>query len=59
MASTGTAAGTATAGSCRGTGGTQPYPSEGVVRPIWIADHIKGPDGAPLLATTKVNVWCR
>lgn len=28
-------------------------------RRIWIADHIKGPDGAPLMATTRVNVWRR
>jgi len=26
---------------------------------IWVSDHVKGPDGAPLLATTRVNVWRR
>jgi hypothetical protein len=25
----------------------------------WIPSHVKGPDGAPLLATEKVNVWRR
>lgn len=28
-------------------------------RKIWIAPFTKGPDGAPMLATTKVNVWRR
>ena len=26
---------------------------------IWIAPFTKGPDGAPMIATTKVNVWRR
>jgi hypothetical protein len=25
----------------------QPYPTRGVIEPIWIADHVRGPDGAP------------
>lgn len=28
-------------------------------RPTYIETHIKGPDGAPLLATAQVNVWRR
>lgn len=28
-------------------------------RLTWIPEHIKGPEGAPMLATTKVNVWRR
>jgi hypothetical protein len=38
----------------------QPHgPGHGQIKRIWIADHLKGPQGAPLLATTKVNVWRR
>lgn len=38
----------------------QPYgPGRDKTRRIWIADYLKGPDGAPLLATTRVNVWRR
>ncbi|EGJ73800.1 hypothetical protein STTU_1011 [Streptomyces sp. Tu6071] len=25
----------------------------------WVPSHVKGPDGAPLLPTEKVNVWRR
>lgn len=28
-------------------------------RPVFIEPHIKGPDGAPMLPTTRVNVWRR
>lgn len=28
-------------------------------RPTWIPSYIKGPEGAPLIATEKVNVWRR
>ncbi|WP_405749024.1 hypothetical protein OHA19_01130 [Streptomyces sp. NBC_00012] len=28
-------------------------------RKTWVPAHMKGPDGAPLLATEKVNVWRR
>jgi hypothetical protein len=30
----------------------QPYPSKGVIEPIWIADHVRGPDGAPFSRPT-------
>jgi len=34
-------------------------PEHSLRRQQWIPAHIKGPDGAPLLATEKVNVWRR
>jgi hypothetical protein len=38
----------------------QPYgPGRSSRRQQWIPAHVKGPDGAPLLATEKVNVWRR
>lgn len=38
----------------------QPYgPERSLRRKQWIATYIKGPDGAPLLATERVNVWRR
>ena len=38
----------------------QPYgPDRSLRRQQWIPAHVKGPDGAPLLATEKVNVWRR
>lgn len=38
----------------------QPYgPKRGQRRLTWIPAYIKGPAGAPLLATEKVNVWRR
>jgi hypothetical protein len=37
----------------------QPYPSTGEVRPIWIAPHIRGPEGAPLLKREKVYTLVR
>lgn len=38
----------------RGHWRQQWYPSRGVNRPVWIAPHIKGPEGAPLLGGEKV-----
>lgn len=36
------------------------YPSDRTRRPIWISDHLKGPDGAPILDPDKlVNVLRR
>jgi hypothetical protein len=35
------------------------YPKRQVHRPLWIAPHVKGPEGAPLLGGDKVNVWNR
>lgn len=35
------------------------YPSRGVHRPAWIAPHIKGPEGAPLIGGEKVYAWTR
>lgn len=38
----------------------QPHgPDRAQRRRQWIPAHIKGPDGAPLLATERVNVWRR
>ena len=38
----------------------QPYgPDRSLRRKQWIPSHLKGPDGAPLLETTRVNVWRR
>lgn len=38
----------------------QPYgPGRAQRRRIWIPQHLRGPEGAPLLATSKVNVWRR
>jgi hypothetical protein len=35
------------------------YSDERRENPQWIPDYIKGPDGAPLLRTERVNVWRR
>lgn len=35
------------------------YPKREVHRPVWIAPHIKGPDGAPMLGGEKVHTWKR
>lgn len=43
----------------RGHWRQQWYPSRQVHRPVWIAPHIKGPDGAPLLGGEKVYAWKR
>lgn len=38
----------------------QPYgPGRSLVKRIWIAPYIKGPEGAPLVQREKVNVWRR
>lgn len=38
----------------------QPYgPERALRRRKWIPAYVKGPDGAPLLATERVNVWRR
>jgi hypothetical protein len=43
----------------RGHWRNQWYPSRGVNRPIWIAPHLKGPEGLPLLGGEKVHAWTR
>ncbi|MFF7550930.1 hypothetical protein ACFZCU_46110 [Streptomyces canus] len=35
------------------------HPKRQVHRPVWIAPHIKGPDGAPLIGGEKVYAWKR
>lgn len=35
------------------------YPARQVHRPVWIAPHIKGPEGAPLIGGEKVYAWKR
>ena len=35
------------------------YPKEQVHRPLWIAPHVKGPEGAPFIAGEKVQAWTR
>jgi hypothetical protein len=35
------------------------YPARQVHRPVWIAPHVKGPEGAPLLGGEKVYAWKR
>lgn len=38
----------------------QPYgPDRSLRRKTWIPAHIKGPEGAPMLQTERVNVWRR
>lgn len=39
----------------RGHWRQQWYPARQVHRPVWIAPHIKGPEGAPLIGGEKVN----
>jgi hypothetical protein len=43
----------------RGHWRQQWYPSRQVHRPVWIAPHVKGPEGAPLLGGEKVHAWVR
>jgi hypothetical protein len=44
----------------RGHWRQQPYgPGREQHRPTWIPAHVKGPEGADLLTTAKVNVWRR
>jgi hypothetical protein len=35
------------------------FPAHEVHRPVWIAPHIKGPEGAPMLGGEKVYAWKR
>jgi hypothetical protein len=38
----------------------QPYgPGQSLRRQTWVPSYVKGPEGAPLLSTEKVNVWRR
>lgn len=38
----------------------QPHgPDRALRRKTWIPAHVKGPDGAPMLSTERVNVWKR
>jgi hypothetical protein len=41
----------------RGHWRDQWYASRGVHRPVWIAPHVKGPEGAPMLGGEKVHAW--
>ncbi|GAA4846290.1 hypothetical protein [Kitasatospora terrestris] len=43
----------------RGHWRQQWYPSRQVHRPVWIAPHVKGPEGAPMIGGEKVHVWRR
>jgi len=43
----------------RGHWRQQWYPSREVHRPVWIAPHVKGPEGAPLIGGEKVYAWKR
>ncbi|WP_151481435.1 hypothetical protein [Streptomyces albicerus] len=41
----------------RGHWRQQWYPRLQVHRPVWIAPHVKGPEGAPMIGGEKVNLW--
>ncbi|MCP3820105.1 hypothetical protein NLX86_18990 [Streptomyces sp. A3M-1-3] len=43
----------------RGHWRNQWHPKREVHRPVWIAPHVKGPEGAPLLGGEKVYAWKR
>lgn len=43
----------------RGHWRQQWHPKREVHRPVWIAPHIKGPEGAPLIGGDKVYAWKR
>ena len=43
----------------RGHWRQQWYPARAVHRPVWIAPHVKGPEGAPMLGGDKVYAWQR
>lgn len=44
----------------RGHWRMQPYgPERSRQRPVWIAPHVKGPEGAPMLGGEKVYAWKR
>ncbi|MDI9941398.1 hypothetical protein SIM91_02125 [Rhodococcus opacus] len=43
----------------RGHWRKQRFPSLGTNKPIWINEHVKGPDDAPLIVKEKVIAWRR
>jgi len=43
----------------RGHWRQQWHPKREVHRPVWIAPHVKGPEGAPMLGGEKVHLWKR
>lgn len=43
----------------RGHWRQQWYPARQVHRPVWIAPHVKGPEGAPMIGGEKVYAWKR
>ncbi|MFD9248535.1 hypothetical protein [Streptomyces bottropensis] len=43
----------------RGHWRQQWFPKREVHRPVWIAPHLKGPEGAPLIGGEKVYAWKR
>lgn len=43
----------------RGHWRQQWHPKRQVHRPVWIAPHVKGPEGAPLIGGEKVYAWKR
>jgi hypothetical protein len=43
----------------RGHWRQQWYATRQVHRPVWIAPHVKGPEGAPMIGGEKVYVWKR
>lgn len=43
----------------RGHWRQQWHPKREVHRPVWIAPHVKGPEGAPLIGGEKVYAWKR
>lgn len=43
----------------RGHWRQQWYASRNVHRPVWIAPHVKGPEGAPMLGGERVYSWSR
>jgi hypothetical protein len=43
----------------RGHWRQQWYPRRNVHRPVWIAPHVKGPEGAPMLGGEKVYTWTK
>jgi len=43
----------------RGHWRQQWYPIREAHRPVWIAPHVKGPEGAPLIGGEKVHAWIK
>lgn len=43
----------------RGHWRQQWYSSRNVHRPVWVAPHVKGPEGAPMLGGERVHAWTR